>query len=177
MQNFLQKMLCRLPRLRSYLKQWKKCQNMKKITLFIMDVGVLDQSSVSVHILHLAPQLQSYCTTGGSLIRMSSRAPRAPGSYLYLLLKIVSLTVVCHTIDKLTNNSGASSSSYRHSMRTKSCYGAILAMAVAFFFFFFLSSFPGQPSQLAFLQQQCTNQQKWRTYLHQVLFKKRRALQ
>ena len=44
MQNFLQKMLCRLPRLRSYLKQWKKCQNMKKITLFIMDVGVLDQS-------------------------------------------------------------------------------------------------------------------------------------
>ena len=43
MQNFLQKMLCRLASARSYLKQWKKCQNMKKITLFIMDVGVLDQ--------------------------------------------------------------------------------------------------------------------------------------
>ena len=43
MQNFLQKMLCRLASARSYLKLWKKCQNMKKITLFIMDVGVLDQ--------------------------------------------------------------------------------------------------------------------------------------
>ena len=44
MQNFLQKMLCRLASARSYLKLWKKCQNMKKITLFIMDVGVMDQS-------------------------------------------------------------------------------------------------------------------------------------
>ena len=37
-------MLCRLARLRSYLKSGKTLKNMKKITLFIMDVGVLDQS-------------------------------------------------------------------------------------------------------------------------------------
>ena len=35
--------LCRLPSLRSYLKSGKTLKNMKKITLFIMDVGVLDQ--------------------------------------------------------------------------------------------------------------------------------------
>ena len=36
-------MLCRLPSARSYLKSGKTLKNMKKITLFIMDVGVLDQ--------------------------------------------------------------------------------------------------------------------------------------
>ncbi len=34
-------MLCRLASLRSYLKSGKTLKNMKKITLFIMDVGVL----------------------------------------------------------------------------------------------------------------------------------------
>jgi len=36
-------MLCRLASARSYLKSGKTLKNMKKITLFIMDVGVLDQ--------------------------------------------------------------------------------------------------------------------------------------
>ena len=35
--------LCKLARLRSYLKSGKTLKNMKKITLFIMDVGVMDQ--------------------------------------------------------------------------------------------------------------------------------------
>ena len=35
--------LCRLASARSYLKSGKTLKNMKKITLFIMDVGVLDQ--------------------------------------------------------------------------------------------------------------------------------------
>ena len=43
MLDFLQKMLCKLARLRSYLKSGKTLKNMKKITLFIMDVGVMDQ--------------------------------------------------------------------------------------------------------------------------------------
>ena len=40
--------LCRLPRLRSYLKSGKTLKNMKKITLFIMDVGVMEEQSTSV---------------------------------------------------------------------------------------------------------------------------------
>ena len=37
--------LCRLARVTSHLKSGKTLKNMKKITLFIIDVGVLDQST------------------------------------------------------------------------------------------------------------------------------------
>ena len=41
---FYKKMLCKLASIRSYLKYLvEKCQKMKKITLFIMDVGVMEQ--------------------------------------------------------------------------------------------------------------------------------------
>ena len=73
--------LCRLTSLRSYLKSGKTLKNMKKITLFIMDVGVLDQRF----------SLSEYWQ-GKSLV---SRVTPPTTSFFFFLIVSSSYVVVC----------------------------------------------------------------------------------